>query len=171
MALMCTKCGYRNAAGRMGGHCPACSTPYTAETARKAAASAYTPGDGKPRPLSPGLRRILMGVAGIVIFGAMVRCNDAANTRAAIRDGQRAQQAADQAAAQRRAIDDLVKAGKIVVGMSAEDARAAWGEPTTVNRTVGAAGASEQWVYRLYGGRANYVYIRGGVVSSYQISE
>lgn len=165
MALMCTKCGYRNAAGKMGGRCPACSTPYTAETAQRASASAYAPGGGgKPKPMPNWLRNCLMGVASIAIFSGMVQCNQSANTRAAIEDGQRR-------AAQRDAIDRIVEAKRVIIGMHADDVRRSWGEPTSINRTIRPDGTLEQWVYRRGNSiAADYVHLVGDVVISIHTS-
>ena len=56
-------------------------------------------------------------------------------------------------------------------GMTAAQLRFSWGEPTTVNRSVGSWGTHEQWVYRsYYGYSASYVYVEDGKVTSYQTS-
>lgn len=36
---------------------------------------------------------------------------------------------------------------KVIVGMTAEQCRQAWGQPTRINRTTNVNGVSEQWVY------------------------
>jgi hypothetical protein len=56
--------------------------------------------------------------------------------------------------------------GKLVLGMSAEEARAAWGAPSRVNKTVNAYTVSEQWVY----GDDDYVYFENGKINSWQSS-
>jgi len=53
----------------------------------------------------------------------------------------------------------------IVIGMTAEQLRASWGAPDRINRSYGAGGSSEQWVF----GRT-YVYVDNGVVRSWQDS-
>jgi hypothetical protein len=52
----------------------------------------------------------------------------------------------------------------VVVGMTANQVRQAWGDPMSVNHTRTAAGASEQWVYDL----GRYVYVDNGVVTAVQ---
>ena len=60
---------------------------------------------------------------------------------------------------------------KIFVGMTAEEARRSWGNPTKINTSVGSYGKHEQWVYRRGGAPAQYVYVENGMVSSMQSSE
>lgn len=74
-------------------------------------------------------------------------------------EGQRAmlQQAEFRALAERR---------RVAVGMTPDWVRRAWGEPTTINRSVYESGVTEQWVYRNGSGKAQYVHFRDGVVSS-----
>lgn len=55
-------------------------------------------------------------------------------------------------------------------GMSADEVLQSWGKPSKINRTVGASGVHEQWVYRSGPASANYVYLDNGVVTSYQVS-
>lgn len=55
-----------------------------------------------------------------------------------------------------RAICALVAAKKIAIGMTAEQVRAAWGQPYVINRSVSSSRVSEQWVY---GGHFIYYYI------------
>lgn len=57
-----------------------------------------------------------------------------------------------------------VRLKQVAVGMTPAMARAAWGEPRYINRTVTAHGASEQWVY----GLGRYVYVENGVVTAIQ---
>lgn len=63
---------------------------------------------------------------------------------------------------------DAVKAGDVYVGMKAKDVRDSWGDPTVINRSAGAGGVHEQWVYRRSPGVTQYVYVDNGVVSSWQ---
>lgn len=60
-----------------------------------------------------------------------------------------------------------VIAGRIFVGMTGAQVRAAWGAPGGINRSVNSYGVHEQWVY----GLGNYVYVEGGVVTSFQTSQ
>lgn len=43
-----------------------------------------------------------------------------------------------------------------------------WGHPDTVNRTITAAGQSEQWVYRGAYGKGQYLYFTNGVLTAIQ---
>lgn len=65
-------------------------------------------------------------------------------------------------------IEYAVKTGHVFVGMPAADALRSWGKPTSVNRTVNAGSALEQWVYSRGNGRAQYLYIENGLVRSFQ---
>lgn len=59
----------------------------------------------------------------------------------------------------------LRNAGEVRLGMSSSDAKmCGWGEPKDVNRSVGSWGIHEQWVY----GVGSYLYIKNGVVASWQ---
>jgi hypothetical protein len=60
---------------------------------------------------------------------------------------------------------DAVIAGTIVLGMPADATKAAWGEPSQINRTVNNFGVHEQWIYR-----NTYVYFEDGILSSWQES-
>ena len=61
-----------------------------------------------------------------------------------------------------------VSEGIIWLGMDAEQLQASWGRPTDINRTVSAYGVREQWVYR-YSSTTRYVYLKDGIVTSWQI--
>lgn len=61
----------------------------------------------------------------------------------------------------------LAASKKIALGMTSCLARAAWGSPSEVNRTVHAAGVHEQWVYDRYP-KNEYVYVENDVVTSWQ---
>jgi len=90
--------------------------------------------------------------------------------------------AADAALRLQRSIDELTKAEaeeewktrvrlairheKVLLGMSADEVRSSWGNPSRINRDVGAGGAREQWVYERAGRSRQYVYIRDNEVSS-----
>jgi hypothetical protein len=53
--------------------------------------------------------------------------------------------------------------GKVFVGMTAEQAKMAWGKPKSVNRTMHAGRTIEQWVYG-----ESYLYLEGGTVTTIQ---
>ena len=57
----------------------------------------------------------------------------------------------------------LVDAKKVAVGMTAEQARLAWGKPKSVNSTITSSRNLEQWVYG-----SEYVYVEDGKVTSMQ---
>jgi predicted Holliday junction resolvase-like endonuclease len=61
---------------------------------------------------------------------------------------------------------EAILKGEVFAGMTSDQVVASWGEPEKNNRTVGAWGVHEQWVY----GRT-YLYFRGGVMSSFQDSK
>jgi hypothetical protein len=55
---------------------------------------------------------------------------------------------------------------KVIIGMTAEQVRLAWGEPERINTTTRANFVREQWVY----GDGQYVYIENGIFVSLQQS-
>jgi hypothetical protein len=61
-------------------------------------------------------------------------------------------------------IEQAVLKGHIMIGMSEEQVRMAWGRPDKINRTVTINRTSEQWMY----GSSNYLYFDNGVLTSYQ---
>jgi hypothetical protein len=65
---------------------------------------------------------------------------------------------------QRQTITEAVLNHRVVVGMTAEQCRMAWGNPLEVNRTLLTSGKNEQWVYA--GNR--YLYIDNGILTSIQ---
>lgn len=58
---------------------------------------------------------------------------------------------------------ELVAAGKVTLGMTADMVRASWGEPRDINRSVGSWGVHEQWVYY-----STYMYFENGILTSWQ---
>lgn len=56
------------------------------------------------------------------------------------------------------------ESGKVMLGMTPEQVRHAWGWPTKINSS---SGGGEQWVYRWSSGNAQYVYFDNGVVSAW----
>lgn len=61
---------------------------------------------------------------------------------------------------------NVIGSGKINIGMTKEQVRAAWGRPYKVNQTINANGTSEQWVMRESGG--SYVYFEGDTCTTIQ---
>jgi hypothetical protein len=52
---------------------------------------------------------------------------------------------------------------KIKLGMTKKMVMDSWGEPNNINRTVGAWGTHEQWIYE-----ENYLYFENGILTSFQ---
>lgn len=75
-----------------------------------------------------------------------------------------------QAAAQARGnrMQEAILRREVVRGMTAEEVRRSWGEPTKINASMGSYGRHEQWVYDRGGFRSQYVYLENGVVTSMQ---
>lgn len=66
------------------------------------------------------------------------------------------------------AIAQAMRARRPALGMTAEQAYLALGAPIDINRSVGAWGVSEQWVYNRPRGERMYVYFENGIVTSWQ---
>jgi len=58
---------------------------------------------------------------------------------------------------------ELVSRGKVRIGMTAEQVRAAWGAPNDINRTRSATYSREQWVYD-----SQYLYFDNGTLTTIQ---
>jgi len=80
---------------------------------------------------------------------------DAAERLAAIEDAQRLRQAAEK--------------GEVLVGMTADQVRQAWGRPDRKNLSDYAHGQRDQWVYYRHN-RTDYVHLEDGRVSSVSAS-
>lgn len=67
-------------------------------------------------------------------------------------------------------MQEAVLHGRIVLGMTARELSCSAGAPSQVNRTTGASGISEQWVYGTYSAYISprYVYLRNGLVEAIQ---
>lgn len=63
-------------------------------------------------------------------------------------------------------IEQAVLKGHILIGMSEEQVRMAWGRPDKINRTVTINRTTEQWIY----GSSTYLYFDNGVLTSHQTS-
>ena len=63
---------------------------------------------------------------------------------------------------------DLIKQGKIRVGMTKEQVRISWGNPNDINRTTTMYGTREQWVYKGYDYDRDYVYFDGDICTTIQ---
>ena len=65
-------------------------------------------------------------------------------------------------------VNDHIMHARVSVGMTAEQVRQSWGEPTRINSTLTSSGRREQWVYDLGRFRAQYVYVENDRVTSVQ---
>jgi hypothetical protein len=61
-------------------------------------------------------------------------------------------------------IEQLVLSGRIRIGMTTEQVRAAWGEPKSVHETLTRFGSFQQWVY----GLGQYLYFDNGQLTAIQ---
>lgn len=103
-----------------------------------------------------------------------IRDQEAQESRAAmIREGTRCKpslQKVKRSIERHPAWDDRViqaiVCGRVFIGMTAEQARAGWGAPDDINRSVYSFGVHEQWVYGEYG--SGYLYLEDGIVTSIQ---
>ena len=59
---------------------------------------------------------------------------------------------------------ELIRKRRVCIGMSKDAVILAWGRPQSINRTVGAWGTHEQWVY----GSGSYLYFENGSMTSFQ---
>ncbi len=57
-----------------------------------------------------------------------------------------------------------IETGKVFIGMSKVQATLAWGEPDSVNRTIGRWGEHQQWVYS----DKSYLYFENGILNAIQ---
>ena len=57
----------------------------------------------------------------------------------------------------------LIHQRRVRMGMTREQARAAWGRPRDINRSVGSYGVHEQWCYN-----GSYLYFEDGILTSWQ---
>lgn len=58
---------------------------------------------------------------------------------------------------------ELIKEGKVRIGMTSEACKLSWGEPKDINSTTGTFGYYEQWVYE-----DNYLYFENGKLTAIQ---
>lgn len=61
-------------------------------------------------------------------------------------------------------IKKAIREGEVMIGMSASDVRASWGDPKRINKTVYSYGTHEQWVYN----NNEILYMRNGKLDSIQ---
>lgn len=73
--------------------------------------------------------------------------------------------------ARSQAVNSAILNKRVIVGMTADEARRSWGAPTRINTSVGGYGRHEQWVYDRGNHRSQYIYMENGVVTSMQSPE
>jgi len=59
---------------------------------------------------------------------------------------------------------EAINKRSVLIGMTPAMARAAWGRPEDINRSVGSYGVHEQWCY----GNGCYLYFEDGILTSWQ---
>lgn len=110
------------------------------------------------------------GGASVNLSGAGAADPTSPGTSYLQREGRRIErQEKEQEAANLRAERVTIAIGqkKVMTGMTAEEVRRSWGEPTRINSSVGSYGRHEQWVYGS-GGDTQYLYLDNGVLRSMQ---
>ena len=66
-----------------------------------------------------------------------------------------------------KGVIEAIKAHRVSVGMSEDQARLSWGQPQHINTSVNAANKEEQWVY----GNGDYLYFTNGMLTSVQTND
>jgi hypothetical protein len=88
----------------------------------------------------------------------------------ALREQQRLrEEEREQEIAFKKRVADAIWDKSLVVGMTPEQARESWGEPSKINSSGGIYGSSQQWIYRKRSA-TYYVYFDDGKLTSWQIS-
>ena len=64
-------------------------------------------------------------------------------------------------------IKQAILKGSVSMGMTKQQAKAAWGEPYKINRTVTQSGIHEQWVYNQVGA-LSFLYFDNDILTSWQ---
>lgn len=178
MQRECLKCSHVNAAsnGSDTEPCPQCGAIYS-KVEDAVSAKQAKPANEHKLLMQFALYAIILFAVAIGLW--MLKQHNAAAEKDRAQRTQLFQQAeqgrqnrevAQQAAVREQRAQDAVAARRIFIGMTAAEARSAWGEPSKINRTTSANGHTEQWVF--YRGRSNtdYVYLRNDVVTSIQTS-
>ena len=137
--------------------------PATETTQPQAEAKSKPASQGSGLGMKIGTGPGLIIIVVVSALGIWLKSGDNSDTS----EVQRVQQARDAASnGQREAIQLAINQRRVLIGMTAAQAREAWGNPSSINRTESAYGAREQWVY----GIGEYVYLRNDVVESVQTS-
>ena len=163
MQRTCGHCGFVNAQHPGSAVCPKCLRAYRSHPST--AATAGTIGAA----VAAGTRRIgralAFAVLGVLAFGAVVAWMGEKTSESAARNSAAAAKAAQ---AQQDNLQRAIAEGRVLIGMRAEQVRAAWGDPTSINTTTLSSGTQEQWVYRWSNTRQQFVYLSNGAVRSIQ---
>lgn len=178
MIETCLKCGHVNnaATGAELDPCPQCGAIYS----KVEAAMAAKPGQqAKERGNHFWTYAILFSLLAVLVpltiyehtWGSSAKRRKSEASLNVVLASQRLEASEAAAKAQRDATQQAISQGRVIVGMTAAQAQAAWGSPTSINRTVTAGSTHEQWVYRRGKMTTNYVYLDDGVVRSFQVSE
>lgn len=178
MQKACLKCSHVNAAatGAELEPCPRCGAIYSKVEAAMAA---------KPKPQEMGSSRqfwtyallaaLLVVLIPLTIYeqtwGSTAKRRLSEASLSAALDSRRTEAAEAEAKAHRDFIRLAIMEKRVEIGMTAGQVREAWGQPTSINRTVTAGSTHEQWVYRRGSAMSSYVYLDDGVVQSFQVSE
>lgn len=175
MIETCLKCGHVNNAstGDDAEACPQCGAIYSkVEMAMAAKQRPQVTGQGGGLGTTIGTGSGLLLIALASALGIWFKSGESASPKALAPEAQRARQAMEDAAKARQDLIQLaVLEKRVVIGMTAEQVQAAWGHPTSVNRTVSDRNTTEQLVYRRGSAKTSYVYLDNGVVRSFQVSE
>lgn len=174
MQRTCAKCGFNNTTLPRAAVCPKCLTPYAAQAVRRDKAKAVpVPAAAATAPGGAERGWRIWRMMGLVLFGAIVfvSCSswmkrEQSHQQRQQAEGRQAELSREQDA--RAIVQKAIDEQRVFIGMSADDVRRAWGDPTSVNTTTTASGTREQWVYRWGNTKQQYVYLVGGKVSSIQ---
>jgi len=83
-------------------------------------------------------------------------------------ENQRRQQYVEQRPSMDEKIKNYILAGKVAMGMTRGQVCASIGDPRHINRSVGAWGIHEQWVYGSDIRRYYYLYFEDGILTAWQ---
>jgi hypothetical protein len=82
------------------------------------------------------------------------------------RNARESREQREKAEAEKQRISRAIFNNEVLIGMSAENVRDAWGRPDKINTSAYKRGvAREQWVYERKKGLREYVYLENGVVT------
>ncbi|MBD9395746.1 hypothetical protein [Acidovorax sp. ACV01] len=176
MIETCLKCGHVNNAstGNDSEACPQCGAIYSKVEMAQRQSKPEAPGfEARYNSLEQNITKrtgLGMGAWMLVLMVAIPIVWLSTTQERKPRpgpDAQRAREAMEAiATAQQDRLKQAILERRVLIGMTAAQAREAWGKPSSINRTESAYGAREQWVY----GIGDYVYLRNDVVESVQTS-